>query len=295
MNPLDLVRLTSLMGITAGRAEIAVSLIDGPVATDHIDLLGAIMQEIPGKIKSRCTIHAETLACTHGTLVAGVLAGRRGSAAPAICPGCTLLLRPIFAETRNDHWEMPTASAGELAEAITDSVVFGARVVNLSAALIQSSSKGEKKLEEALNYAAHRGVIIVVAAGNHGVVGSSAITRHPWVIPVAACNMQGRPLSESNLGRSIGRRGLSAPGENIMSLGRNAKPQRFGGTSAATPFVTGAVALLWSEFLAATAVQVRLAVTQAAQSRREAIAPPMLDAWAAYSLMSSAFRTRKGE
>ena len=39
-----------------------------------------------------------------------------------------------------------------------------------------------------MNHAAHRGVITVAAAGNQGTVGSSAITRHPWVIPVAACD-----------------------------------------------------------------------------------------------------------
>ena len=39
------------------------------------------------------------------------------------------------------------------------------------------------------------------------------------LIPVAACDLQGRPLNESNLGSSIGRRGLMAPGVAITSLG----------------------------------------------------------------------------
>ena len=63
---------------------------------------------------------------------------------------------------------------------------------------------------------------MVAAAGNQGTVGSSVITRHPWVIPVIACDLQGRPTTESNLGSSIGRRGLAAPGENIASLGTTA-------------------------------------------------------------------------
>ena len=89
---------------------------------------------------------------------------------------------------------MPSATPEELAEAIIDSVDAGARVINLSSALVRPSPKGESKLEEALNHAAQRGVITVAAAGNQGTVGSSAITRHPWVIPVAACDIQGRPL-----------------------------------------------------------------------------------------------------
>ena len=281
MSPLDLVRLPALMERSQGRPEITVALIDGPVVLSHPDLAGATIREIPGKLKGACT-RAETMACTHGTLVAGILCARRGSVAPAICPGCTLLLRPIFAETNSGNGRMPNATPEELAEAIVDSVDGGARVINLSSALAQPSPKGESRLEEALNYSAHRGAITVAAAGNQGSVGSSAITRHPWVIPVAACNSQGRPLGESNLAGSIGRRGLSAPGEGVTSLGPNGKPQTFGGTSTAAPFVTGAIALLWSEFTKATAAQIRLAVTQSGARRRSTIVPPLLNAWAAY-------------
>ena len=119
----------------------------------------------------------------HGTFVAGILSARRDSSAPAICPACSLLVRPIFSEAAGLGNIVPSASPQDLAEAIIDTVNAGARVINLSSALAQSSSKGENKLEEALNYAAHYGAIIVAAAGNQGTVGSSAITRHPWVIP----------------------------------------------------------------------------------------------------------------
>jgi subtilisin family serine protease len=292
MSPLDLVRLPDVMKRSQGRPEIAVALIDGPVVLDHPDLASSTIREIPGKLKATC-IRTDTVACTHGTFVAGMLSARRGSAAPAICPGCTLLLRPIFAETVNGNGQMPSATPEELAEAIIESVEAGARVINLSSALVQPSPKGESRLEEALNQAAHCGVITVAAAGNQGMVGSSAITRHPWVIPVAACDAQGKPLSESNLGSSIGRRGLSAPGQSITSLGTNGKPQTFGGTSAAAPFVTGAIALLWSEFPGATATQIKMAVTEAGTPRRGTIAPPLLDAWSAYQLMTSGHGGRK--
>src|SRR5262245_61139731 len=182
-----------------GRPETTVALIDGPVVLSHPDLAGATIREIPGKLKGACT-RAETMACTHGTSVAGILCARRGSVAPAICPGCTVLLRPIFGETDSGNGRMPNATSELLAEAVFDSVEAGARVINLSSALAQPSPKAETKLQEALNYAARRRVIVVAAAGNQGTVGSSAITRHPWVIPVAACSIQGRPLSESNLG-----------------------------------------------------------------------------------------------
>lgn len=170
--------------------------------------------------------------------------------------------------------------------AITDVIGAGANVINLSAAIAQPSSRGERQLEEALDYAAMRGVLVVAAAGNQGTVGSSAITRHPWVIAVIGCDLEGRPTSESNLGSSIGRRGLGAPGQNIISLGTNGQPQTSGGTSAAAPFVTGAIALLWSEFPGPSAARIKLAVTQAGRRPRRTIAPPLLDAWAAYEAMT---------
>src|SRR5438128_7013648 len=94
----------------------------------------------------------------------------------------------------------------------------------------------------ALDHALQRGVLIVVAAGNQGTLGSSVITRHPWVIPVVAYDLRGRPMDQSNLGNSIGRRGLGAPGNAVTSLGAQGPPLTFAGTSAATPFVTGAIA-----------------------------------------------------
>lgn len=205
--------------------------------------------------------------------------------APAICPDCTLLVRPIFIESVAQNGEMVSATPEELATAMIESIDAGARVLNLSVALSQPSSRGERQLDEALSYAARRGVIIVAAAGNQGTIGSSAITRHQWVIPVVACDLRGRPMSYSNLGNSAGRRGLSAPGEEITSLGAEGSPLTFGGTSAAAPFVTGTIALLWSAFPTATATEVRYAILQNHTMRRTTVVPPLLDAWTAYEAL----------
>ena len=284
MNPLDLVKLTALMERTSGSPELKIGLIDGPVVTQHPDLAGEHLREIPGNNGGACT-QANSAACLHGTFVAGILSAKRGSVAPAICPNCTLLVRPIFAETTAANGEMPSAMPEELAQAILDCIDAGARVLNVSAALAQPSIKNERALEEALDQAARRGVIVIVAAGNQGTLGSTAITCHPWVIPVVGYDLQGRPMNHSNLGSSIGRRGLGAPGDRITSIGANGKPLTLGGTSAAAPFVTGAIALLWSEFPTATATEMKFAVTQAYIPRRTTVVPPLLDAWAAYQVM----------
>jgi subtilisin family serine protease len=181
---------------------------------------------------------------------------------------------------------MPSATPEALAAAILDCIQGGARLLNISAALAQPSSKSERALEEALNHAARRGVIVVAAAGNQGMLGSTAITRHPWVIPVVAYDLHGRPMGHANLGSSIGRQGLGAPGDQVTSLGAEGKPLTLGGTSVAAPFVTGAIALLWSEFPNASAAEVKLAVTQAHARRRITVVPPLLDAWAAYQILA---------
>jgi subtilisin family serine protease len=285
MDPLELVRLTALMELTSGHHEVPIGIIDGPVATQHPDLAGEHLQEIPGSKGAACS-QANSTACLHGTFVAGILCGKRGSAAPAICPDCTFFIRPIFSEATSGSGQMPSATPQDLAAAIIDCIDAGARVVSLSLAVEQGSTKGERQLEEAFNQTARRGVIVVAAAGNHGSVGSSAITRHAWVIPVVAYDRQARPMDQSNLGSSIGRRGLGAIGDRITSLGAQGKSLTLGGTSAAAPFVTGAIALLWSVFLRATAAQIKLAIIQTIPARRHSVVPPLLDAWAAYQFLA---------
>lgn len=285
MTPLELVKLPALMERTSGRSELKIGLIDGPVALNHPDLMSGNIREISRGIKGACT-QTSSGACLHGTFVAGILTARRGSVAPAICPGCTLLVRPIFNETEMTNDEMPSATPGELATAILDCINAGAQVLNVSASLSQPSLKSEHALEESLDYAVRRGVIVIVAAGNQGTLGSTAITRHPCVIPVVAYDLQRRPMDHSNLGNSIGRRGLGASGENVTSLGSAGRPLTLGGTSVAAPFVTGAIALLWSVFPSATAAQVKYAIVQAYAPRRATVVPPLLNAWASYQVMA---------
>jgi subtilisin family serine protease len=283
---LDLVGLSPLMTRTSGIPEISIGLIDGPVRLDHPDLAAENIREVAGKLPVACA-DASDAACAHGTFIAGILLARRISVAPAICPGCSLLVRPIFSQVPANGEQMPSASAVDLADAIIEVIDAGARIINLSVALQGPSPTGGCRLQEALDLALRRGVVVAAAAGNQRAVGGSVITGHPGVIPVVGYDLRGRPMDSSNLGFSIGRRGLGAPGETVTSLGVT-EPLTLGGTSAATPFVTGAVALIWSEFPGATAAAVRSAVTGAAAPRRTSIVPPLLNAWAGYQAMSTA-------
>jgi subtilisin family serine protease len=281
MGAFDLVQLSNLMERSEGNSAINVALIDGPIAVGHQDLGEVNIQKIAGPMEPRC-LHGDSVACQHGTFVAGILFSKRGGSISGICPKCTLLVRPIFAEEVPAGKLMPTASPQGLADAIIACVDGGARIINLSASIVQFAPGGDCALDQALSYAARREVIVIAAAGNQGTVAGSKVDRHPWVIPVVASDLTGQPLRGTNLGLSIGRRGLSAPGENIRSLGTSGDNETLSGTSAAAPFVTGTAALLWSLHPNASATDVKVALFRAAKpSSRKSVVPPLLNAWGA--------------
>jgi subtilisin family serine protease len=287
LSPLDLVKLTPLMARTRGDPGVRVALIDGPVLLQHPELSNGNIRIIGRTGASNC-LRTDSIACAHGTFVAAILSARRGSDAPAICPDCTLLVRPILPETLSGDSFLPSATPDQLAEAIIDAVDAGARVLNMSLSLPGRSGKTGDTLADAFDYALKRGRILVVSAGNEGAVAGSSLTRYSGTIPVAACDLSGVPTAESNLGIIIAKRGLRAPGRNVVSLGTNGRSKSYDGTSVATPFVTGTIALLWSEFPTASADQIRSALISPPKHRRNTIVPPLLDAWAAFQGLSTA-------
>ena len=271
------------MAVTRGTSDVVIGLLDGPVALDHPAFersnIHALSQIEPGLDRS-------SAACAHGTFIAGMLCARRNSDAPALCPGCTLLVHPVFGA--GDSSGIP---AGKLAAAMVEAIDAGARVINLSLAPARPSPLRQCELETALDYAARRNVLVVVAAGNQGALGSSALTRHPWVIPVAACNSHGMPLEISNFGPALGRHGLSAPGDGVISLAPGGGHRSFSGTSVAVPFVSGTIALLWSLFPNASAAHIKHALIHASAPRGATLFPPLLNAARAYRALAA---TRSG-
>jgi subtilisin family serine protease len=154
MNALDMVALSRLMELTIGRPEIVIGLIDGPVfIRERNGWSNNIVQQVSSGAPSMCA-RPSSAACVHGTFIASVLSANRGASAPAICPGCTLLLHAIFPEAVTGTESMPSASADQLAAAIVDTVNAGARVLNMSVGLFQPSSKDERPMQLALDYAA---------------------------------------------------------------------------------------------------------------------------------------------
>jgi Subtilase family len=284
---LDLVGLPSLMAITRGSPRIRLALIDGPVA-DHPHLDGTRIDHLTDG--SAAHQRSTGLARQHATAIAGLLAATPESGLPAICPGCRLLVRPIFREDGSGNALASTPD--DLAQALVDTVDAGVNVINLSAALIRSY-RGVRTLELALDHAAAHRTIVVAAAGNQASFGGSTITRHPWVIPVVAYTLSGVPMDQSVIAPAVGRRGLGACGEKLPGLGTT-RASVIGGTSAATPFVAGAIGLLWSIFPGASAEALRYAVGRPGAPRRSAVMPPLLDAWTVYQSMLGSRTDKEG-
>jgi len=276
-----IVRLTNLMAATEGSATVMIGLIDGPVSIGHPGLQAQGVRVLNGM--AGCE-YANSAACQHGTFIAGILHARRGEAAPGLSPGCRLLVRPIFSEESRGGF--PSCKPEELAAAIKECVQAGARLINLSLGVAYSTPAGQRALIEALDFAARSGILVVAASGNQSSVGGSTLASHPAVLPVAACGSDGRIASLSNLGPSIGRRGLSAPGEDVQSLAAGGGTRRFSGTSAAAPFVTGTAALLWSIMPSAPVARIRQALTHAGRGARKSIVPPLLNAQAAWESLN---------
>jgi subtilisin family serine protease len=287
--PHDLVKLGPLMRATSGTREVVVGVIDGPVGATHSGLAEVSVRQVPGAPAFLCS-RAGSFACAHGTMVVGILAAKRDSGAPGICPSCSFSIYPIFQEeplgrTGSSRPRMPGATPDTLAKAITALIAGGARVVNLSAALPLAPTNNHRALEEALNLAAQKGMLMVAAVGNQGLLGSSPITRHRWVIPVAGCDRTGRPYTYTNAAPSTARQGVSAPAEGVTTLSADGGFTSFEGTSAAAPFVTGTIALLLSLFPGRTAAEIRRAVTAPDGAPGRDLFPRLLDATAAYEVL----------
>ncbi|MEU0847175.1 S8 family serine peptidase [Streptomyces flaveolus] len=267
------------MAETTGSPAIRVGLIDGPVMNHSHPLLAESHIQHLRSCRASST-GAHSAATMHGVATAGVLVGSRGTEALGICPGVTLLSCPVFSP-----WpSRAAASPAEVAKAVVETAQAGARVINMSLSLAPGPRAGLSAVEQALDYAAGRGTVVVAASGNESSIDGTVLTRHRAVIPVMAYDIDGRPAQFSNIGHSIGQRGVGAPGEGVLSLRAGGGSRAFGGSSAATAIVTGAIALLWSQFPGEHRESIVSAVTRSAP-RQRSVVPPLLNAWRAYEML----------
>ncbi|GGP58257.1 type VII secretion-associated serine protease mycosin [Saccharothrix coeruleofusca] len=240
----------------------------------------------------------------HGTEVAGVAAASRDEATGFVgaAPDAEIL---AFRQTSDHfEFKDPTgrdnrATAGKvgtLAQAIVMAVEGGAKVINISLTACEPPkppSDQERALQAAIHWAVNeRNVVVVTAAGNLGTPESGCATQNdnqnpenvnvvaspPWyaddVLSVASMNRVGAVSSFSVWGPWVS---VAAPGEDIVTLDpagtglTNANADERGaltliqGTSFASPYVAGVVALVRERFPDLTARQVMERIKATAQ------------------------------
>lgn len=287
------IRAETLLARTAGQPQIAIGLIDGPVDRRHPDLSALDIRGATEHGSVTCQ-RTRSEACQHGTFVAGILAAKRGSPAPAIAPQCRVISHVLFCESDKVE-QCPLVTPGQLADALLEILGQGVRIVNLSLGLANAQRPELARLMSAYDQARERGVLLVGAAGNQGAQGVNPLFDHDWVLPVAACDLDGQLMPGSNSGATLAQRGLLAPGMGITSTAAGGGYTQLSGTSVAAPFLTGVLALLSSLYPHAEAGQLREAVLAAAPRQREGT-PPVLDADRSLALLElgmDTFRTRK--
>ncbi len=172
----------------------------------------------------------------HGTMVAGVL-GARGNNRRGISG--VAQRAQIMALRVLDGRGVGTVYT--IARAIRYAAAMGARIANVS--LSPTTNPGD--LNEAIEFARTRGMIVVVIAGNDGLdLGVSplypACSPSVNVVTVGATDMKGRLLPWSNRGACVD---VAAPGVRIIGTARGGGYGRNTGTSFAAPQVAGAAVL----------------------------------------------------
>ncbi|MDD5949157.1 MAG: S8 family peptidase [Lachnospiraceae bacterium] len=198
----------------------------------------------------------------HGTHVAGIIGSRQLGAAP----DCNLIILKVL----NYNGEGKTSHVLQgINWVIEHKKIYNIRIMNISIGTVSKKGNPNQALLDAVNRAWDNGIVVVSAAGNQGPYPQSITTpgiSHK-IITVGSCddhlmNHFSRSYSgRGPTGSCIRKPDVVAPGSRIVScLNRRSGYVEKSGTSMATPFVSGVLALLLSNepYLSPKQVKLRL-------------------------------------
>jgi thermitase len=212
---------------STGSTAVTIAILDSGVDLSHADLAAKI---VPGyDFVNGDSIPQDDNG--HGTHVAGIAAasGNNGIGIAGVSWGARIM--PIKVLNAGGNGSFADVAAG-----IIWATNNGSQIINLSLGGASASTV----LQDAVNYADGKGVLLVAAAGNTGINFILYPARYPNVIAVGAVDSTNNHAGFSNYGPELD---LVAPGAAIYSTtiggyGYNS------GTSMAVPYVSGLAAIL---------------------------------------------------
>ncbi|MBI2919215.1 MAG: S8 family serine peptidase [Chloroflexi bacterium] len=235
---------------TYSKDDAVVAIIDTGIDAKHVDLDGGKVICWKDIVGGRASPYDDR---GHGTHVAGIVAGEgQGNAAyTGVAPGAALVGIKVL--NGQGSGSLSQVMAG-VQWAIDNKAACGIRVINMSLGLA-GSSDGTDALSQLVNAAVAAGIVTVVAAGNEGPaaysIGSPAAAASAVTVGSLADPGEGGFFLSyfSSRGPTADGRtkpDLASPGHRIMSAryGTTSSYISYSGTSMATPFVAGVVALM---------------------------------------------------
>ena len=235
---------------------VIVAVVDTSIALGHDDLRGQFVDGWDAVDGRAIRVDDPTwarAATDHGTMVAGVIAGRADATGiTGVAPGAKIMpIRAVPDDGRGD--------TRQLAEGIRWAVDNGADVVNVSI----RSTTDSARVRAAVDHAAANGVIVVASAGRGPSVGPFYPAALDTVIAVGAVDSDLGRHVESPVNAAVE---LVAPGVDIVTTsGTDTDGYLRGfGTSFAAPHVAGVVAIMRQIAPDASLDEVREALHQTA-------------------------------
>ena len=246
---LDQMRVRDAWSLSTGGSGV-IAVLDTGVQANHRDLVGRVL---PGyDFVNNDSNAADDNA--HGTWVAGIIGANANDGYGIAGISWTDKILPVKI--------MNSAGSGDAAD-LTSGIIWaadhGATVINMSVGGFPAT----QYVQDAINYAWNKGVVLVGAAGNNGVQEDFFPAAFTNVVSVSATQVNDEFANWSSYGPKVD---VSAPGASVQTT--NCTVCTYGGhdtwgdhtyisgTSFATPNVAGVLALIRARYPAYTPAQV---------------------------------------